>query len=77
MQLIDDARAVARRAWSMRFIYVSVVLGAVDAAMPFFAPEKPSRAFGLLAVATTIAAGIARLVAQPRTLRRRRDADDC
>ncbi len=66
MNLIEDAARIARRAWSMRLIYVSILLGACDMAMPYFAPEKPSRAFGALALLVTAAAGVARLVAQPK-----------
>lgn len=70
--LIDDASKVARRAWSMRLIYVSILLGAVDMAMPYFEPEQPSRAFGALAMIVSVAAGVARLVAQPKM----RDGND-
>lgn len=66
MKLIGDAARIARRAWSMRLIYASVVLGAIDMALPYFAPEKPSRLFGLLSVVVGIGAGVARLVAQPK-----------
>lgn len=66
MRLIDDAAKIARRAWSMRLIYASVLLGAVDMAMPYFAPDKPSRAFGLLSLLVGASAGVARIVAQPK-----------
>ena len=65
LRLIDDAATIARRAWSMRLIYLSVVLGAIEVAMPFLAPEQPSRIFGLLSVLVGIGAGIARVVSQP------------
>jgi hypothetical protein len=65
MKFIDDAAKVARGAWSMRMIYASVVLGAIDVALPFFAPEQPSRIFGVLSVLVGIAAGVARVVSQP------------
>ena len=65
MKLIDDAGKIARHAWSMRMIYASVILGAIDVAMPFLAPEQPSRVFGVLSVAVGIAAGVARVVSQP------------
>lgn len=71
--LISDAGQVLRRAWSMRLILASVALGAVDVALPYFAPEHPSRAFGLLSVLVGMAAGVARLVAQPKM--RGRDGD--
>ena len=66
LRLIDDAATIARRAWSMRLIYLSVVLGAIDVALPFFAPGEPSMVFGVLSVLVGIAAGVARLIPQPR-----------
>jgi hypothetical protein len=69
MRFVADAAKIARRAWSMRLIYASVILGAVDVALPFFAPEQPSRAFGVLSVLVGIAAGVARLIPQPRMRR--------
>ena len=75
MKLIDDAMHIARRAWSMRLIYVSVVTGAVDVALPYFAPEHPSRVFGLLSVVVGVAAGVARLVPQPKLRARMRRGD--
>ena len=65
MKLIDNAGKIAKHAWSMRMIYASVVLGAIDVALPFFAPEQPSRVFGVLSVLVGIAAGVARVWRQP------------
>ena len=65
MNFIDDARVVARRAWSMRFIYASVLVGAADAALPYFAPEHASPAFGVLSMVLGVAAGVSRLIDQP------------
>ena len=65
MKLIDNAGSVAKRAWSMRMIYASVVLGAIDVSLPFFAPAESSRVFGLLSVLVGVAAGVSRVVSQP------------
>lgn len=64
-QLIDDAKRLAPRLWSVRLALLASVLSAVDVALPYLAPAYPSRGFALLAVLVGIAAALARLVAQP------------
>lgn len=66
MTLVENWRAVAHKAWSMRFLYLSVALSTADQCVAYFAPEYPSRAFGLAATLLCLAAGISRVVAQPR-----------
>lgn len=65
MKPIKDAALIARRAWSMRFIYLSVVTGALDVALPLFQSTMDSRAFAWVSLGAAIAAGIARVTAQP------------
>ena len=60
----DYAKTVLTKAWSMRLIGVSVLLMAADQALPYFAPEQPSRAFAWLSMAVSIGAAIARLIPQ-------------
>lgn len=66
MKFLGDAALIARRAWSMRFLYLSVVSGALDVALPLFAPTMDSRAFAWLSLIAAIAASISRVVAQPK-----------
>lgn len=64
MKLVDDWKPLLKKAWSLRLIAISVVLMGVDTAMPFFAPEHPSRAFAYSAMVVSIFASIARLMPQ-------------
>ena len=66
MQLIDNWKAVAVKAWSMRFIALSVILSAFEVALPYVSDLFPRGAFALLAAAVSVSAAVARLVAQPR-----------
>ncbi|MBX3580116.1 MAG: hypothetical protein KF723_23175 [Rhizobiaceae bacterium] len=66
MRLVDNWRRVAARAWSVRLIAAATVLSGIEAAAPYaidgMVPDPRARAaaIGLL----TLAAGVARLVAQ-------------
>jgi len=65
MRLIPNWRLVSRRAWSMRLIILAAVLQGCEALLPFatFLPI-PTGALAGLSFVVTVAAGIARLVAQ-------------
>lgn len=65
MQLIDNWKAVAKRAWSMRLIALSAILSAAEVVVPYFADAFERGTFALLAVAVSLGAAFARLVAQP------------
>ena len=71
MRLIADWRGVLRRAWSFKLIILSGLLSGVDAAMPIIQQSIeplqiiPSGSFAILAVLTSAAAAIARLLVQP------------
>lgn len=69
MRLIDDAGRLWHRLWSVRLSLLAAGLGAVDAAMPFLAPEHASRRFAAATAVVALAAGIARLVSQPKARR--------
>lgn len=70
MQLIDNWRAVATKAWSSRLAWLAAILSALEVALPFFDGLLPvdKGAFAALALLVSAAAGVARLVAQPATL---------
>ena len=65
MKLIDDWKAVAKRAWSMRLIVLSAVLSAAEVALPYLDDRFPRGTFAVLAGVVSLAAGIARVLAQP------------
>lgn len=64
---VDNWRAVLRYAWSVRLMAIAAILSGVEVAMPYFEGVLPipSGIFGALAGATTLAAMLARMVAQP------------
>jgi hypothetical protein len=64
--LVDDWKHVARRAWSVRLAVLSGLLSAGEFALPYLAPQAPSRRFAAVAAALALAAAVARVVAQPR-----------
>ncbi|CAN7598398.1 hypothetical protein [Bosea sp. LjRoot237] len=66
MNLTHNWRAVIRHAWSVRLLCAAGLLSGVEAALPFIdaAAEIPRGIFAGLTLATTMAAFVARLVAQ-------------
>lgn len=76
MNLIANWRAVLKHAWSVRFLALSLLFSAIEVAVPFLngvLPIAPGP-FAALAAASTVAAGVARLVVQ-RKLGNRRSAE--
>jgi len=74
--LIDNAREVLLKAWSIRLALLSALLSAMEVALPFFTDFVPPNTMAVLAVLTSAAAAIARLVAQPNTLPAKEADDD-
>lgn len=68
MRLLDDWPRLIRRAWSVRLAILAAGLSAVEFALPFVAPERPSGWFAVAAALVSLAAAGARIVAQPRSL---------
>lgn len=66
MRLIDDWRAVLRRAWSIRLALLAALLSGLEVLLPFLdgAIAIPHGVFAALAGLTSAAAFYARLVAQ-------------
>ena len=65
MKLIDDWRAVLKRAWSLKFSLLAALLGAAEMVVQFYQP--PSIRPGLfagIAGGVSLASALARLVAQ-------------
>jgi len=67
--LLDDWRRVLRRAWSIRFSLLAAAFTAAEVVVPLFGDVlldvMPRGAFVLLALAASIGATVARIVAQP------------
>lgn len=68
--LIEDAKRVLLRAWSVRLAVLSSVLSAAEVAVPYLAPSTPSKLFAVLAGMVALGAAVARIVAQPKGLHR-------
>jgi len=65
MKLINDAKTVLLKAWSIRLALLAAVFSAAEVALPFFAPFVPPKTMAVLALLASTGAAIARLVAQP------------
>lgn len=71
MTLIENWRETLRKAWSFKLIVLSSLLSGVEVAMPYIqAAIEPLQliqpgTFALLAVLTSSAAAVARVLAQP------------
>ncbi len=68
MTLIDDAKTVLLKAWSIRLALLSAMLSAAEVALPFFTDLIPPNTMAVLAVLTSAGAAVARLVAQPASI---------
>ena len=74
MNLVSDWKVIALKAWSMRLILLAGLLSGLEVAMPaiadFFEPLDliPQGTFALLAALVSAGAGVARIVAQPRSI---------
>lgn len=67
MKLIDDWKWLAPRLWSVRFALLAAVLGTVETAVTWWGSGKPPIMVLGITLAS-LAAGIARVVAQPKLL---------
>jgi len=65
MTLINDAKTVLLKAWSVRLALITALLSAAEVALPFFTDFIPPNTMAILAVITSASAAIARVVAQP------------
>lgn len=67
MTLIENWREILRKAWSFKLIVLSSVLSGMEVAMPYIQAAQliPPGSFALLAVLTSSAAAVARVLAQP------------
>jgi hypothetical protein len=65
MTLVDDAKTILLKAWSIRLALLSAALSAAEVALPYFTDFVPQNTMAVLAVVTSASAAIARVVAQP------------
>lgn len=66
MKLVKDARILWHRFWSVRFSAVASIMGSIAAVLSFVGERNNSLPFIVLASVFSAAAGIARVVDQPK-----------
>lgn len=66
MCLIDEWKAVLRKAWSIKLTLIAAALSAIEFALQYAAPEHSNGKFAALAGSVSLAAAISRIVAQPK-----------
>ncbi len=65
IELVEDWRAVLSKAWSMKFSILAAILGGLEVGVQLVKPASiPNGLFAGIASGVSLAAGIARLVAQ-------------
>lgn len=67
MKLLPDWKWVLKRAWSLRFIELAILLGIIAGVLSLIMPEKPPMWLIFAAPAADALAWGARLIAQKRT----------
>lgn len=70
MRLIPNWRKVLRYAWSVRLNLLAALLGGVEMAVQLAGPALPipPLMLGALSFVVTVAAAIARFIAQPKSI---------
>lgn len=66
LPLVDNWKRLARKAWSIRLNLLCTVVCAADVAVQYIAPKDPSVGFTVFVGLLSLAAGVARLVPQPK-----------
>lgn len=68
MKLIEEWRSVAAKAWSVRLASLSALLSALEVFVQLTVPDHPAPWLAGVAAGVGLAAALARIVAQPKTL---------
>ena len=72
MKLVPEWKRIARKAWSVRLAVLAALLGAAEVGVQLFAAVRPTPYLAIAAALCSLAASIARLVAQPEITHERR-----
>lgn len=73
MTLHEEWRWIVRKAWSFRLILLAAVLSGLEVVMPLVQSDVQAKVFGLASFVVTAAALVARVVAQQKEDRGRRE----
>ncbi len=65
MTLIEDAKSVMLKAWSVRLALLGAAFSAAEVALPFFGPFLPEKTMAVMALLASMGAALARVIAQP------------
>lgn len=68
MTLIQDAKRVMLKAWSVRFAALSLLFAVTEAALPAVSSLLPPKTFAILTALSACGTVIARVIAQPDSL---------
>lgn len=66
MRLIENWTKVLKKAWSIRLIVLAGLLSQVEVLLPMFSDSMPRGLFAGVSLLVTVAAVVARVVAQPK-----------
>lgn len=75
MKLLPGWKWLIRKTWSIRLVILSAILSGIELILPLFVDTIPRNVFAALSMCSAIAAGIARVVAQPKMERRKKPRD--
>lgn len=64
MVLIDDAKTVLLKAWSVRLALLSAVFSAAEVALPYFSDFLPPHTMAILAVLASSGVALVRVIKQ-------------
>ena len=68
LTLIDNAKAVLLKAWSVRLAVLSAIFAIAGAALPELRDLMPSHTFSILSAVCAGGTVLARIIRQPETL---------
>lgn len=68
VKLIDNARQVLLKAWSVRLAVLTAFFALTEAVLPVFTTMMPPKTAAILAALSACGTVIARVVAQPESL---------
>ena len=75
MNLIPEWKWLLRKTWSIRLVILSALLSGAELVLPLFVDVMPRNVFAALSMIAAVAAGVARVTAQPKMERRRTPRD--
>jgi hypothetical protein len=64
VKLYDNWREILRKSWSLKFIFLAIVLNAVSVILPSYWDSFPRDTFNAIFFVVLVAAGTARVIAQ-------------